>query len=46
MAALWSLYPYGAYVNRWGLFRMQPYDNVYKKGIAGCGGRSRLEAVA
>lgn len=34
---------------------MQPYDNVYKKGtliidfikkgIAGCGGRSRLEAV-
>lgn len=36
VAALWSLYPYGVYVNRWGLFRMQPYDNVYKKGIARC----------
>lgn len=39
MAALWSLYPYGVYVNRWGLFRAQPYDNVYKKGIAVCNGR-------
>ena len=34
MAALWSLYPYGVYVNRWDLFRMEPRDNVYKKGIA------------